>query len=67
MGVNCELNPTLTEEIQRVAQIGHWRYLVDKGELQGSQIIYDIHEVPKVTDITLTDAMNYYHSSSREI
>ncbi|WPU63212.1 sensor histidine kinase [Peredibacter starrii] len=67
MGVISELNPTLTEEIQRVAQIGYWKYLLDKGELQGSQIIYDIHEVPKGTDITLTDAMNFYHPNSREI
>lgn len=67
MGVISELNPTLTEEIQRVAQIGYWKYLVDQGELQGSQVIYDIHEVPKGMDINLADAFNYYHPNSRAL
>ncbi|WP_408096263.1 ATP-binding protein [Peredibacter sp. HCB2-198] len=67
MGIISELNPVLTDEIQRVAQIGYWKYLVDENELQGSQVIYDIHEVPKGMEISLVEAFNYYLPSSRSL
>lgn len=57
----------LLEEIQNINQIGHWELCIESNKLSWSDMVYDIHEVPRNTEINKTQGINFYHSDYQEI
>ncbi|WP_372530117.1 ATP-binding protein [Ekhidna sp.] len=54
-------------ELSHLAQIGTWEYYIERNEVVWSDVVYDVHEVEKGTEISVEDAINYYHPDYREI
>ncbi|RED92650.1 PAS domain-containing sensor histidine kinase [Marinoscillum furvescens] len=45
----------------KIARIGSWELDLEKQSVFWSDMVYDIHELPLNTKITLESAINYYH------
>ncbi|RXR22226.1 PAS domain S-box protein [Flavobacterium stagni] len=51
----------LLEETQRVNKIGVWEYDLTSGKIVWSDIVYQIHELPYETAITVENGIQFYH------
>jgi PAS domain S-box-containing protein len=65
----AELNDkiALLEEIQNINKIGHWELYLDNNKVKWSEMVYDIHELPRNLDLNRTLGINFYHPNYREI
>jgi PAS domain S-box-containing protein len=56
----------LFERVQEIADIGIWEYRPDDDNLWWSEGIYDIHGVDESFDLTLENAIEFYHPEDKE-
>lgn len=65
----AELNEkiALLEEIQNINKIGYWELYLENNKVKWSDMVYDIHELPRNTNINKTQGINFYHPDYREI
>ncbi len=54
-------------EAAKMARIGGWEVDIEKQTVDWYDIIYDIHELPYSEQPTLTEAINHFNESDREI
>lgn len=50
----------------RMAQVGWWQVNLESGELIWSDVVYDIHDLPRGTPITTAEAVGFYADEVRE-
>lgn len=64
-----ELNEKLTllEETLKINKIGYWELYLDTNKVKWSDMVYDIHELPRNLDLNKTQGINYYHPYYQEI
>ena len=53
-------------QAERIASIGSWRMSIDGGDLNWSEGVYAIHELPTDAEISVADAVSYYVASDRQ-
>jgi len=54
------------QETQEVAHIGGWEYNVQSKSLRWSDEVYRIHGLPPDADVTVEDAIEFYHPDDRD-
>ncbi len=52
---------SLFESVQEAAKIGVWEVNLENGSLYWSDVVYDIHELPRGTKVKLEEGINFYH------
>ncbi|MTI21147.1 PAS domain-containing protein [Fulvivirga sp. RKSG066] len=52
---------SLFKAVQEAANIGVWEVDLEKDDIYWSDKVYDIHEVPRGSDINLESAIDFYH------
>ncbi|RYD37991.1 MAG: response regulator [Verrucomicrobiaceae bacterium] len=55
----------LLESASRIARLGHWELMLDGSNPRWSDVLYEIHELPPGTPITLDRALDFYHPDDR--
>ncbi|MFB6297452.1 MAG: PAS domain S-box protein [Salinirussus sp.] len=55
----------LFRKAQDIADVGAWEYDVETDELRWTVEVYEIHDLPRDTDVTLEEAIDFYHPEDR--
>jgi len=58
---------SLFQSVQDAAKIGVWEIDLGSGSLYWSDTVYDIHEVPKGTEVKLEEGINFYHDDYKPV
>ncbi|MEM9859395.1 MAG: PAS domain S-box protein [Bacteroidota bacterium] len=57
----------LFQSIQKTAKIGVWELNITTNEVYSSDLVIEIHELPKGSELNLADGLDYYHPDYRPI
>lgn len=57
----------LLQETQNIHKIGHWELDIESNHLKWSDMVYEIHELPKNLDVNKTQGVHFYHRDYQAI
>jgi PAS domain S-box-containing protein len=56
----------LLEETLYINKLGHWELNIKTNEIKWSNMVYDIHELPRNSNLDKTQGINFYHPDYQE-
>ncbi|MBR06630.1 MAG: hypothetical protein CMP48_03005 [Rickettsiales bacterium] len=57
----------ILSDLSETAKIGTWQLNLKDNSLEWSEVVYDIHELPRGTEIKLDEAVHFYHTDFEPI
>ena len=64
--IELERQQKINEEVSEIANIGHWTYDIESGNVEWSKKIYEIYGIEQGEEMIFEKAMSFYNEESKE-